>query len=43
MLTRSWLGFMLVEPGLVHTSQWRPPEPVSDEFDGFLAAVGRRD
>jgi hypothetical protein len=36
-------GFTLVEPGLVHISQWRPPEPVSYEFDGFVAAVGRKD
>lgn len=36
-------GFSLVEPGLVHISEWRPPQPVSYEFDGFLAAVGRRD
>jgi S-adenosyl methyltransferase len=35
-------GFSLAEPGLVHISQWRPPEPVSYEFDGFLAAVGRK-
>jgi SAM-dependent methyltransferase len=34
-------GFSLVEPGLVHVSQWRPPVPVPYEFDGFLAAVGR--
>jgi hypothetical protein len=36
-------GFSLVEPGLVHISQWRPPVPVPYEFDGFLAAVGRKD
>jgi S-adenosyl methyltransferase len=36
-------GFSLVEPGLVHISQWRPPVPVPQEFDGFLAAVGRKD
>jgi SAM-dependent methyltransferase len=36
-------GFSLVEPGLVHISQWRPPVPVPYEFDGFLAAVGRTD
>ncbi len=36
-------GFSLVEPGLVHVSQWRPPFPVPYEFDGFLAAVGRKD
>lgn len=36
-------GFTLVEPGLVHISQWRPPVPVPYEFDGFLAAVGRKD
>jgi S-adenosyl methyltransferase len=36
-------GFTLIEPGLVHVSQWRPPVPVSYEFDAFLAAVGRRD
>ena len=36
-------GFSLVEPGLVHVSQWRPPIPVPYEFDGFLAAVGRKD
>jgi SAM-dependent methyltransferase len=36
-------GFSLVEPGLVHISQWRPPVPVRYEFDGFLAAVGRKE
>ena len=36
-------GFSLVEPGLVHISQWRPPEPGAYEFDGFLAAVARKD
>jgi SAM-dependent methyltransferase len=36
-------GFSLVEPGLVHISQWRPPVPVPCRFDGFLAAVGRKD
>jgi hypothetical protein len=36
-------GFSLVEPGIVHISQWRPPQPVAYEFDGFLAAVGRKD
>jgi SAM-dependent methyltransferase len=36
-------GFTLVEPGLVHISQWRPPVPVPYDFDGFLAAVGRKD
>jgi hypothetical protein len=36
-------GFSLVEPGLVHISQWRPPVAVPYEFDGFLAAVGRKD
>jgi SAM-dependent methyltransferase len=36
-------GLSLVEPGLVHVSQWRPPAPVPYEFDGFLAAVGRKD
>jgi hypothetical protein len=36
-------GFSLVEPGLVHISQWRQPVPVPYEFDGFLAAVGRKD
>ena len=36
-------GFTLVEPGLVHTSQWRPVVPADYEFDAFLAAVGRRD
>jgi hypothetical protein len=34
-------GLSLVEPGLVHISQWRPPAPAPEEFDGFLAAVGR--
>lgn len=34
-------GFSLVEPGLVHISQWRPPVPAPDDFDGFVAAVGR--
>jgi hypothetical protein len=24
-------------------AQWRPPVPVSYKFDGFLAAVGRKD
>lgn len=36
-------GFTLVEPGLVHTSQWRPLLPADYEFDAFLAAVGRKD
>ena len=36
-------GFTLVEPGLVHISQWRPPVQAPFEFDGFLAAVGRKD
>jgi SAM-dependent methyltransferase len=36
-------GFSLVEPGLVHISRWRPPVPAPYEFDGFLAAVGRKD
>jgi hypothetical protein len=36
-------GFTLVEPGLVHTSQWRPPIRTDYEFDAFLAAVGRKD
>ena len=36
-------SFTLVEPGLVHVSQWRPPVAVSYDFDAFLAAVGRRD
>jgi SAM-dependent methyltransferase len=36
-------GFALVEPGLVHISQWRPAAAASYEFDGFLAAVGRKD
>jgi SAM-dependent methyltransferase len=36
-------GFSLVEPGLVHILQWRPPVPVPYDFDGFLAAVGRKD
>jgi len=34
-------GLALVEPGLVHISQWRPPAATPFEFDGFLAAVGR--
>ena len=36
-------GFTLVEPGLVHTSQWRPMIATDYEFDAFLAAVGRKD
>jgi SAM-dependent methyltransferase len=36
-------GFTLAEPGLVHISQWRPPAPAPYEFDGFLAAVARKD
>jgi SAM-dependent methyltransferase len=36
-------GFTLAEPGLVHISQWRPPAAAPYEFDGFLAAVGRKD
>ena len=36
-------GFTLIEPGLVHTSQWRPLVPADYEFDAFLAAVGRKD
>jgi SAM-dependent methyltransferase len=35
-------GFSLVEPGLVHVSQWRPPVEASYKFDAFLAAVGRK-
>jgi S-adenosyl methyltransferase len=35
--------FTLIEPGLVHVSEWRPPVRVSYDFDAFLAAVGRRD
>jgi hypothetical protein len=36
-------GFNLVEPGLVHASQWRPPTAADYQFDAFLAAVGRKD
>jgi SAM-dependent methyltransferase len=36
-------GFSLVEPGLVHISQWRPATPAAYEFDGFVAAVGCKD
>ncbi len=36
-------GFTLVEPGLVHTSQWRPAITADYKFDAFLAAVGRKD
>jgi hypothetical protein len=36
-------GFSLIEPGLVHVSQWRPPMDATYKFDAFLAAVGRKD
>jgi SAM-dependent methyltransferase len=42
-VSRFLSGFSLVEPGLVHISQWRSPVPAPYEFDGFLGAVGRRD
>ena len=42
-VSRFLQGFSLAEPGLVHISQWRPPIRVPYKFDGFLAAVGRRD
>jgi len=35
-------GFSLVEPGLVHVTDWRPQAP-SRGFDAFLGAVGRKD
>ena len=34
-------GFSLVEPGLVHVTDWRPDSPASHGFDAFLGAVGR--
>ncbi|MGE5292729.1 MAG: SAM-dependent methyltransferase [Micromonosporaceae bacterium] len=36
-------GFSLVEPGLVHVTDWRPDGPARGGFDAFLGAVGRRD
>ena len=41
-IERLLAGFDLVEPGLVHVTQWRPDEPPRQVFDPFLAAVGRR-
>jgi SAM-dependent methyltransferase len=35
-------GFDLVEPGLVHVTDWRPAEPPRLTFDAFLGAVGVR-
>jgi S-adenosyl methyltransferase len=35
-------GFSLVEPGLVHVTDWRPDAPGHHGFDAFLAAVGLR-
>lgn len=35
-------GFSLVEPGLVHVTDWRPGSPGSHGFDAFLGAVGLR-
>jgi hypothetical protein len=42
-VSRFLQGFSLAGPGLVHISQWRPPIQVPYKFDGFLAAVGRKD
>ena len=36
-------GFSLVEPGLVHITAWRPEGPISNRFEAFLGAVGRKD
>ena len=41
-VARMLAGFDLVEPGLVHVTQWRPQRPPRPEFDAFLAAVGRK-
>jgi len=35
-------GFDLVEPGLVHVTNWRSAEPPRARFDPFLGAVGVR-
>ncbi len=35
-------GFSLVEPGLVHVTDWRPESPGRHGFDAFLGAVGYR-
>jgi SAM-dependent methyltransferase len=35
-------GFTLVEPGLVHITDWRPEAPYGGGFDAFLGAVGRK-
>lgn len=36
-------GFTLVEPGLVHVTDWRPESPGRPGFDAFLGAVGIRE
>jgi SAM-dependent methyltransferase len=35
-------GFSLVEPGLVHITDWRPDMPARGGFDAFLGAVARK-
>jgi SAM-dependent methyltransferase len=41
-VARLLAGFDLVEPGLVHVTDWRPTEPPRARFDPFLGAVGVR-
>jgi S-adenosyl methyltransferase len=36
-------GFSLVEPGLVHVTDWRPDGPGRHGFDAFLGAVGLKE
>jgi SAM-dependent methyltransferase len=42
-VTRLLGGFSLIEPGLVHITDWRPDLPARVGFDAFLGAVGRKD
>jgi hypothetical protein len=42
---RFFAGFDLVEPGLVHMTEWRPDSPFAPEdaaHDGCYAGVGRK-
>ena len=41
-VSRLLAGFDLVEPGLVHVTDWRPTKPPRARFDPFLGAVGVR-
>jgi hypothetical protein len=41
-VARLLAGFDLVEPGLVHVTDWRPTKPPRARFDPFLGAVGVR-